>query len=139
MVVWLEKNSFHVNTNNGTEGNWNGLKKAVCGTAGATSSLPVKSVVPSLLRFLSDKSKEEASFWRVDTKRRCEKTGSAMYNFPALPSPIKEDWDHLQGLLSCYLLEPLEERWGRWVTWKCTCPSFFSGALYSQHATGSPL
>ncbi len=43
------------NNNNGTEGNWAGLKKAVCGTAGSTAGLPVRSVLPSLLRFLSDK------------------------------------------------------------------------------------
>ena len=43
------------NNNNGTEGNWAGLKKAGFGTAGATAGLPVRSVLPSLLHFLSDK------------------------------------------------------------------------------------
>ena len=56
------------NNNNGTEGNWDGVKEAVCGTTGSTSHLPVRSVVPSLLRFLSDKSKEDASFWRESIK-----------------------------------------------------------------------
>jgi hypothetical protein len=28
---------------------------------------------------------------------------------------------------SFYLLKPLEERWGRWVLFKCTCPDFFGG------------
>ena len=30
---------------------------------------------------------------------------------------------------SCYLLEPLEERWGKWVTWKCMCESFFRNGI----------
>ncbi len=57
-----------MNNNNGTESILGGLKKAVCGTAGGTSSLPVQSDVPSLLCFFGDKSKEEASHWRSETK-----------------------------------------------------------------------
>jgi hypothetical protein len=60
------------NNNNGTEGNWGGLK--------------------------GDMSKEEASFWRSETEKRCEKTYSVVYRFPALPSPINEDWERMQNL-----------------------------------------
>jgi hypothetical protein len=48
------------------------------GTAGSTSCLAVRSVVPSIHRFLVNKSKEQASFWRDDTKARL-KTSSAMF------------------------------------------------------------
>ena len=30
---------------------------------------------------------------------------------------------------SFYLLEPLDVRWGRWVSWNCMCESFFSNAI----------
>jgi hypothetical protein len=51
-----------------------------------------------LLSRLCFASKETASFWRSETKKRCEKTDSAVYRFPALPSPIKEDWERMQNL-----------------------------------------
>ena len=35
---------------------------------------------------------------------------------------------------SFYLLEPLEERWGRWGLFKCTCENFF-GAGCCAHST----
>ena len=85
------------NNNCGVEGGWNGVKKEVCGTAGSTTSLAVRSVVPSLLRFLSNKSKEEASFWRKDTKSRNK---SMMFSFPSIPVPTKEEWNHVQSLRS---------------------------------------
>ncbi len=83
------------NNNNGTEGNWGGMKKAVLGTSCSTSGLAVRAVVPSLMRFLSDKSKEEASFWRKATRARAL---SSMFSFPAIPVPIKAEWDHFQKL-----------------------------------------
>ena len=90
------------NNNCGTEGNWLGVKKAVCGTAGSTSGLAVRTVVPSLLRFLVDKSKETASFWRGYWREEREhdraRVSSAVYNFPTIPVPIKEDWVHLESL-----------------------------------------
>ena len=85
------------NNNCGVEGGWNGVKKEVCGTAGSTSSLAVRSVVPSLLRFLNNKSKEQASYWRIDTRAR-HKTGSAMFTFPSIPVPTKEEWNHVESL-----------------------------------------
>ena len=83
------------NNNCGVEGGWNGVKKEICGTAGSTSSLAVRCVVPSLLRFLGNKSKEEASYWRADTKARHL---SLMFSFPSLPVPTKEEWRHLDAL-----------------------------------------
>ena len=85
------------NNNCGTEGGWNGVKKEVCGTAGSTTSLAVRSVVPSILRFLTNKSRELASFQRRDTRERL-KTSSAMFTFPSLPVPTKEEWDHMERL-----------------------------------------
>ncbi len=85
------------NNNCGVEGSWNGVKKGVFSTAGSTSSLAVRSVVPSLLRFLNNKSKEQASYWRIDTRAR-RMTGSAMFNFPSLPVPTKDEWNHVESL-----------------------------------------
>jgi hypothetical protein len=83
------------NNNCGVEGGWNGVKKEICGTAGATASLAVRCVIPSLLRFLSDKSKEQASYRRADTQSRHL---SLMFSFPSIPIPTKEEWRHLDGL-----------------------------------------
>ena len=73
------------------------MKKEVCGTAGSTSSLAVGAVYPSLLRFLNNKSKEQASYWRIDTKAR-RKNGSAIFTFPSIPVPTKEEWNHVESL-----------------------------------------
>ena len=227
------------------------MKKEVCGTAGSTNCLAVRTVIPSIIRFLTNKSKEQASFWRKDTKTRSK---TAMFTFPVIPVPIKEEWNHVASLRpnilelctvfarpdiksawashihdmleaaeeegvadspahvqiralfnkkhnaqapprtnisyiimpsmsllnridpdrqmtaaecleaihddvarfdemlqnpalfdanapdmdaeayielheSCYLLEPLEERWGKWVTWKCMCEGFFRNGI----------
>jgi hypothetical protein len=80
------------------EGGWNGVKKEVCCTAGATSSLAVGAVYPSLLRFLNNESKEQASYWRIDTKAR-RKNGT-MFTFPSIPVPTKEEWNHVESLRS---------------------------------------
>ena len=37
-----------------------------------------------------------------------------------------EDYVELQE--SFHLLQPLEEKWGKWVAFKCNCPIFFAGA-----------
>jgi hypothetical protein len=60
----------------------------------------VRIVVPSILRFLVNKSKESASFWKRDTRSR-KKTSSAMFTFPSIPMPTKKEWDHLQRPLAC--------------------------------------
>jgi hypothetical protein len=89
MLVWAEPTTTGVggvggtNNNCGTKGGWNDVKKEVCGTAGSTSSLSVRTVVPSILRFLSNKSKEQASFWR--------RVGIGMVG---IRMPTKEEWDH---------------------------------------------
>jgi hypothetical protein len=72
------------NNNCVVEGGWNGVKKEVCGTAGSTSSLAVRAMYPSLLRFLNNESKEQASYWRIDTKAR-RKNGSAISPSQAFP------------------------------------------------------
>jgi hypothetical protein len=62
LFVHLLIDAGGTNNNCGVEGGWNGVKKEVCGTAGSTSSLAVLSVIQSLLRFLNNKSKEQASY-----------------------------------------------------------------------------
>ncbi len=54
---------------------------------------------------------------------------SDMLANPAMFSAISPDWDtedYIGLHRSFYLLEPMEERWGKWVSWKCMCESFFS-------------
>ena len=36
------------------------------------------------------------------------------------------------------LLEPMEERWGKWVSWKCMCESFFGNGICG-HSTLTAL
>ncbi len=51
---------------------------------------------------------------------------------PAMFSAISPDWDaedYIGLHESFYLLEPMEERWGKWVSWKCMCESFFSNGI----------
>ena len=57
--------------------------------------LAVRTVIPSIIRFLTNKSKEQASFWRKDTKTRSK---TAMFTFPVIPVPIKEEWNHVASL-----------------------------------------
>ena len=52
------------NNNSGTEGGWGGMKKDVVSTAGSTNALPVGTIVPSTVRYITNKSKEQASFWK---------------------------------------------------------------------------
>ncbi len=83
------------NNNCGIEGRWGGFKKAVCGTAGSTSSLSMRTAVPSTLRYLQDVSKEQASYWAKDTRERAS-VCTAKFTFPQMPHPIREDWSHLE-------------------------------------------
>ena len=42
---------------------------------------------------------------------------------------VAKTWEEYVELHeSFYLLEPLEEMWGRWVLFKCSCPGYFGGA-----------
>jgi hypothetical protein len=66
-----------------------------------------------------------------------------------LANPIQFESDHpdmtidemVQMYESFYLLEPIEEKWGRWGSWKCMCEDFMSGALcgHIQSAVGTAL
>ena len=56
----------------------------------------------------------------------------AMLSNPAMfeantPNFHAEDYIELHE--SFYLLEPLEERWGKWVGWKCMCEGFFGNGI----------
>ena len=54
-----------------------------------------------------------------------------------LSNPIQFEYDHSEMPIeevvdlyeSYYLLEPIEEKWGRWGSWKCMCESFMSAAV----------
>ena len=43
-------------------------------------------------------------------------------------NPDKTWEEYVELHESFYLLEPLEEMWGRWVMFKCSCPGFFGAA-----------
>ncbi len=47
----------------------------------------------------------------------------------AANSPDMDAEDYIALHESFYLLEPMEERWGKWVSWKCMCESFFSNGI----------
>jgi hypothetical protein len=56
----------------------------------------------------------------------------AMLANPAMFAASSPDWepeDYIGLHESFYLLEPMEERWGKWVSWKCMCESFFSNGI----------
>jgi hypothetical protein len=42
--------------------------------------------------------------------------------------------DYIELHESFYLLEQLEEQWGKWVGWKCMCEGFFSNSI-CRHST----
>ena len=44
-------------------------------------------------------------------------------------SPDMDAEDYIALHESFDLLEPMEERWGKWVSWKCMCESFFSNVI----------
>ena len=44
-------------------------------------------------------------------------------------SPDMDAEDYITLHESFYLLEPMEERWGKWVSWKCMCKSFFGNGI----------
>ena len=49
-----------------------------------------------------------------------------MLENPAMFSEINPYWDaedYIGLHESFYLLEPMEEKWGKWVSWKCMCES----------------
>ena len=56
----------------------------------------------------------------------------AMLANPAIFAATSPEWgpeDYIGLHESFYLLEPMEERWGKWVSWKCMCESFFSNGI----------
>ena len=53
-------------------------------------------------------------------------------------SPDMDAEDYIALQESCYLLEPMEERWGKWVSWKCMCESFFGNGICG-HSTLTAL
>jgi hypothetical protein len=91
------------NNNCEIEGRWGGFKKAVCGTAGSTASLSVRTAVPLTLRYLQDVSKEQASYWAKDTRERAS-VSTAKFTFPQMPPPIRDDWNQLE-LMNPWTLE----------------------------------
>jgi len=106
------------NNNNGTESRWQAMQKAVCGNSGSTARLSVATIIPSLLRYLTNISREQASYWARDTKLRIEAdkpspgaqpvVSTAKYTFPSIPGPEREEWCLIElmhpQILSCRLL-----------------------------------
>ena len=96
-IAWIIAHGGVAGTNNnsGTEGGWGGMKKDVVGTAGSTNALPVGTIVPSTVRYITNKSKEQASFWKKNTAKRAI---ACTYTFPSLPWPLRKVWEHLDHL-----------------------------------------
>jgi hypothetical protein len=56
----------------------------------------------------------------------------SMLKCPAVFEALVPEWDaedYIRLHESFYLMEPLEERWGKWVSWKCMCESFFANGI----------
>ncbi len=53
-------------------------------------------------------------------------------------SPHMDAEDYIALHESFYLLEPMEERWGKWVGWRCMCESFFGNGIHSHHDLARP-
>ena len=85
------------NNNNGTEGRWGGFKSAVAGTSGRSGSLSLTAVVPATLNYLNNVSKEQASYWAVETRKRGS-VSTARFKFPAMPRPTPPHWAHVEGM-----------------------------------------
>ncbi len=85
------------------------------------TGLALSTVIPGTMRYLHEMSKDEASYWLKD-------------NSLMLANPIQFESDHPDMIIdemvelyeSYYLVEPIEEKWGRWGSWKCMCESFIS-------------
>ena len=59
------------------------------------SALSVRTVIPGTLRYLTEVSKGEASFWRKETAKR---HAIKQYTFPSMPWPHRSDWNHLEQI-----------------------------------------
>jgi hypothetical protein len=44
-------------------------------------------------------------------------------------APHMDAEDYIELHESFYLVEPMEERWGKWVSWKCMCEGFFANGI----------
>ena len=56
----------------------------------------------------------------------------SMLKCPVVFEALVPEWDAEDFIAlheSFYLLEPLEERWGKWVSWKCMCEGFFANGI----------
>ena len=65
------------------------------------AGLSMNTVIPGIMRYLHEVSKDEASHWRADTAKRHI---ANKFTFPSMPWPIREDWNRLEKLHP-YVLE----------------------------------
>jgi hypothetical protein len=43
--------------------------------------------------------------------------------------PDMDAEDYIELHESFFFMEPLDERWGKWVSWKCMCEGFFANGI----------
>ena len=56
----------------------------------------------------------------------------SMLKCPVVFEALVPDWDaedYIRLHESFYIMEPLDERWGKWVSWKCMCEGFFANGI----------
>ncbi len=56
----------------------------------------------------------------------------SMLKCPVVFDALVPDWDaedYIGMHESFHLMEPLDEQWGKWVSWKCMCESFFANGI----------
>jgi hypothetical protein len=95
----------------------------------------ISIVIPST-RFLDRADPHTSSAMCINDPREHSRLGSHLFE-DMLANSIQFESDHTDTIIdemvelyeSFYLAEPIEEKWGRWGSWKCMCDAFMSAAL----------
>jgi hypothetical protein len=111
--------------------------------------LPPRNTLTSVIlpsAKLLDSFDETRSLSIVDLREKIRDIRHKLEDMMA--NPIQFEADHpemtIEEILdlyeSFYFLDPIEEKWGRWGTWKCMCEDFMSGAICGHKSPhGSPV
>ncbi len=77
---------------------WAAFKSAVAGFSDCTGSnwRAVTYVVPASLSYLHNVSKEQASYWAADTRKRIQ-VSKARFKFPVMPWQTPQTWAHVES------------------------------------------
>ena len=74
-----------------------GRRSCIAGTSGRSGSLSLTAVVPATLNYLNNVSKEQASYWAAETRKRGS-VSTARFKFPVMPRPTPSTWAHVGGM-----------------------------------------